>query len=86
MKVQGESKMQAHITSSVVVDIAAFKVSQSVGIDIDATSLRAARARSSSIHRRWMKCHMEGSKSKHTYSDASFSYTFELISVAVPEM
>ena len=43
--------MQAHITSSVVVDIAAFKVCHSVGIDIDATALRAARARASYIHR-----------------------------------
>jgi hypothetical protein len=51
MKVQGEFKMQAHITSSVVVDIAAFEVSHSAGIDSDATTLRAARARSSSIHR-----------------------------------
>ena len=42
-------KMQAHRISSVVVDIAAFKVCHSV--DIDATTLRAARARSSSIHR-----------------------------------
>ena len=48
MKVQGKFKMQAHIISSgVVMDIAAFKVSHSV--DIDATALRAARARSSSI-------------------------------------
>ena len=51
MKVQINFKMQAHISSSVVMDIAAFKVSHSVGIDIDATALRAARARSSSIHR-----------------------------------
>ena len=49
MKVQGEFKMQAHRTSSVVVDIAAFKVSHSVLCDIDATALRAERARSSSI-------------------------------------
>jgi hypothetical protein len=42
-------KMQAHRISSVVVDIAAFKVCHSA--DIDATALRAARARSSSIHR-----------------------------------
>ena len=47
MEVQGEFKMQAHITSSVVVDIAAFKVCHS--IDIDATALRVARARSSPI-------------------------------------
>jgi|TARA_B110001469_G_scaffold93530_1_gene89298 hypothetical protein len=49
MTVQGEFKMQAHIISSVVVDIATFKVSHSV--DTDAAALRAARARSSSIHR-----------------------------------
>ena len=51
MKVQGEFKMQAHITSGVVMDIAAFKVSHSVECDIDSTALRAARARSSFIHR-----------------------------------
>ena len=51
MKVQGEFKMQAHRISSVVVDIAAFKVGHSVGFDMDATALRAARARSSYIHR-----------------------------------
>ena len=38
---------QAHRSSGVVVDIAAFKVSHSG--DKDATALRAARARSSSI-------------------------------------
>jgi hypothetical protein len=36
------------INRGVVMDIAAFKVCHSVGIDIDATALRAARARSSS--------------------------------------
>jgi len=42
--------MQAHRISSVVVDIAAFKVSHSVGSDIDATTaLQAARVRSKSI-------------------------------------
>ena len=45
--------MQAHIISVVVMDVAAFKVSHCVGResgrDIDATALRAARARSSSI-------------------------------------
>jgi len=44
--------MQAHQSSGVVVDIAAFKVSHSV--DKDATALRAARARSASIGA-WMK-------------------------------
>ena len=39
----------AHIRSGVVMDIAAFKVSHSV--DSDATTLQAARVRSSSIHR-----------------------------------
>ena len=41
--------MQAHVISEVAMDIAAFKVSHSVGCDIDAAALRAARARSSSI-------------------------------------
>ena len=41
--------MQAHHSSGVVMDIAAFKVSHSVFFDMDATALRAARARSSSI-------------------------------------
>jgi len=49
MKVQGKFKMQAHINSGVVMDVAAFKVSHSVVSDIDATALRAARARSKSI-------------------------------------
>ena len=43
MKVQGKFKMEAHPTSDVVMDIAAFKVSHCVGVDIDATALRAAR-------------------------------------------
>jgi len=46
MKVQGKFKMQAHITSGVVMDIAAFKVSHCVGSDIDATTLQAEKARS----------------------------------------
>ena len=41
--------MQAHIRSRVVMDIAAFKVSHSVGVDIGATALRAARVSTSSI-------------------------------------
>jgi hypothetical protein len=47
MKVQGKFKMQAHIMSGVVMDVAAFKVCHSV--DTDATALRAARVRSKSI-------------------------------------
>ena len=38
--------MQAHIISSIVMDIAAFQVSHRVGKDIDTTALRAASARS----------------------------------------
>ena len=49
MKVQGKFKTQAHFLSCVVMNIAAFKVSHSSGTDIDATALRAARARLSSI-------------------------------------
>jgi hypothetical protein len=42
MKVQGKcSKMQAHHISGVVMDITAFKVSHSVGSDMDATALQA---------------------------------------------
>ena len=37
------SKMQAHISSGVVMDIAAFKVSHSVGVDQDATALQAKK-------------------------------------------
>jgi hypothetical protein len=51
MNVQVKFKMQAHLISSVVMDVTAFKVSHSVVDDKDATALRAARARSSSIHR-----------------------------------
>ena len=61
MNVQGKIKMQAHPSSGVVMDIAAFKVSHSVGIDIDATALQAARARSSSIG-----ALEDGSKSERT--------------------
>jgi hypothetical protein len=43
------------------MDIAAFKVSLSVGTDIDATALRAARARSSSIQGGDGTLHMWGS-------------------------
>eukprot|EP00964_Phaeocystis_antarctica_P023624 scaffold13193_cov60-Phaeocystis_antarctica.AAC.2 len=46
---ESSGKVQAHMRSGVVMDIAAFKVRHSVGIDKDATALRAARARSSSI-------------------------------------
>ena len=49
--VQGKFKLQAHLSSGIVMDIAAFKVSHSVVIDKDATALRAAKERSSSIHR-----------------------------------
>ena len=51
MKVQGRFKMEAHITSGVVMNIAGFKVSHSVVSDMDTTALalRAARVRSSSI-------------------------------------
>ena len=47
--VMDASSGKAHMRSGVVMDTAAFKVSHSVGIDKYATTLRAARARSSSI-------------------------------------
>ena len=49
MKVEGKFKMQAHIISGVVMDIAAIKVSHCVGSDIDATTLQAEKARSAFI-------------------------------------
>ena len=49
MKVHEEFKMQAHIISGVVMDVAAFKVSHGAVMDINATALRAARSRSASI-------------------------------------
>ena len=42
-------KASTHVACGVVMDIAAFKVSHSVGIDEDATALPAARTRSASI-------------------------------------
>ena len=49
MTVQGRLKMQAHPACGVVMNIASCKVSHSGNPDIDASALRAARARSSSI-------------------------------------
>jgi hypothetical protein len=43
MKVQGKGRRQAHVRSRVVMDIAAFKISHSVGSDKDTTALRAKR-------------------------------------------
>ena len=43
MKVQGNGRRQAHQRSRVVMDIAAFKNSHSVGGDIDTTALRAKK-------------------------------------------
>ena len=43
MKVQGKGRRQAHVRNRVVMDIAAFKISHSVGIDIDTTALRAKK-------------------------------------------
>jgi hypothetical protein len=50
MKVQGEFKMQAHISSEVVMDIAAFKVSHSVGSDKDATTVLRAEKSKVKLH------------------------------------
>ena len=43
MKVQGKGRRRAHVKSRVVMDIAAFKVSYSIGADIDTTTLRAKK-------------------------------------------
>ena len=47
MKMQGKFKMQAHIISGVVMDVAAFKVGHSVVRDIDATALQATSSKQS---------------------------------------
>ena len=39
----GQGKEQAHMSSGVVMDVAAFKVSHSAGDDRDATALRAKK-------------------------------------------
>ena len=57
----GNSRCKQNRRSGVVMDITAFKVSHPVGVDIDATPLRAARARSSSIG-----ALEDGSKSERT--------------------
>ena len=77
--------MQAHPFSGVVMDIAVFKVSHCVGFNIDATTLQAEKARSASIGA-MDEMSQKVQKAEHTDLDASFLYTFELISVAVPEM
>ena len=43
MKVQGKGRRQAHVRRRVVMDIAAFKISHTVGIDIDTTALLAKK-------------------------------------------
>ena len=60
------SKMQAHIISGVVMDIAAFKVSHSVGVDIDATALQAKSGGHNVPLGRWMKVQGKVQGCKHT--------------------
>ena len=45
------SMMQAHRTSGVVIDIATFKVSHAVGVDIHATALQAKKKERITFHR-----------------------------------
>ena len=79
MSGQGQ-KASTHPTSRVVMNIAAFKVSHS--LDTNATALPAARARSASIGA-MEEMSQKVQKSECTL-DATFWYTFELISVASP--
>ena len=68
--------MQAHILSGVVMDVAALKVSHCVGVDMDATTLQPARARSSSI--RAMERYMLGFDSaQNSRSPANSEQTSE---------
>jgi hypothetical protein len=66
--VQGKFKLQAHPSSGIVMDIAAFKVSHSDVNDIETTALRAARARSSSIRAMDESSAWESSRRRHTHS------------------
>ena len=43
IQLKARSRMQAHISSGVVMDIAAFKVSHAAGADKDATTLQAKK-------------------------------------------
>ena len=43
MKVQGKGRRQAHVRSRIVMDIAAFKISHSAGLDIDTTTTLRAK-------------------------------------------
>ena len=43
MKVKDKGRRQAHVINRVLMDIAAFKISHSVGSDIDTTALRAKK-------------------------------------------
>ena len=52
--------MQTHPTSNVVIDIAAFKVSHSVGSDIDATALPKARSTSIGAMERYTRVRFAG--------------------------
>ena len=73
--VKGKFKMQAHPCCSIVMDIAAFKVSHSVGCDFNATALRAARAGSSSIgamkHYTWVRFAGELTSCRTTHTQRS---------------
>ena len=50
------SMMQAHRSSGFVMDIAAFKVSHSVGVDKDTTALQAKKWSAERSIGRWRKC------------------------------
>ena len=62
MKVQGKGRRQAHVRSRVVMDIAAFKISHSVGKDKDTTALRAKSGARNVPSGRWRKYLGKGRK------------------------
>jgi hypothetical protein len=76
MKVQGKFKMQAHPTISVVMDVAAFKVSHSTVVDTDATALREPREQGQAPSMgQWMKCHGRFKMQTLTACDAKITST-----------
>ena len=69
------SKMQAHHRSSVVMDIAAFKVSYSVFSDIDTTTLQAKSRARNVPSGRWRTCQGRFKMQTLTLCDAKVTST-----------
>ena len=67
--------MQAHLNSSVVMDIAAFKVSHGVGPDCDTTALQAKGGARNIPSGRWRTCQGRFKMQTLTYCNAKITST-----------